>query len=109
MMGKWDELKTTQDIVMQVLESIPMARNSDSHLCYWVYSIVGKQHGIDIDSMSIPRFFLHMKDFGFPSTETIRRTRQKIQAEHPELCGSKTVEGQRRMNEEVFREYALRG
>ena len=105
-MGKMDELKTTQDIVMQVLQAQPMTRSSDNHLCYWVYKIVGKQNGIDIDSMPMPRFFLNMKEFGFPSTETIRRTRQKIQSEHPELCGSSTVEGQRLLNEEVFRDYA---
>lgn len=101
-----NELKTTQDIVMEVLKQQPKARNSDNYLCYWVYKVIGNKNGLDIDSMSIPRFFLHMKDFGFPSTETIRRTRQKIQSEHPELCGDKTVEGQRKMNEEVFRRYA---
>lgn len=105
-MGKLNELKTTQDIVMEVLQAQPKTRNSDNHLCCQVYKIVGKSHGIDIDAMSIPEFFLHMKDFGFPSTETIRRTRQKIQAEHPELCGDKTVEGQRKLNESAFREYA---
>lgn len=108
-MGKMNELKTTQDIVMQCLKSVPMTRNSDNHLCYWVYKAIGKKNGIDIDSMSMPRFFLHMKEFGFPSTETIRRTRQKIQEKHPELCGNSTVEGQRMLNEEVFREYANRG
>lgn len=105
-MGKIDELKTTHDIVMDILKSNPIARNSDNHLCYFVYKVVGKKNGIDIDSMSMPRFFLHMKEFGFPSTETIRRARQKIQASHPELCGIRTVEGQRLLNEEVFREYA---
>lgn len=105
-MGKMEELKTTQDIVMEVLRANPMARNSDNHLCYWVYKVVGKKNGIDIDSMPMPRFFLHMKDFGFPSTETIRRARQKIQHDHPELCGNSNVEGRRMMNEEVFREYA---
>lgn len=105
-MGKLNELKTTQDIVMDVMRSHPMARNSDNYLCYMVYKVIGQKNGIDIDSMSIPMFFLHMKDYGFPTTETIRRTRQKIQAEYPELCGCRTVEGQRLLNEEVFREYA---
>lgn len=105
-MGKLNELKTTQEIVMEALKLQPMARNSDNYLCYWVYEVIGKEKGIDINSMTIPRFFLRMKDYGFPSTETIRRTRQKIQAEHPELCGSSTVEGQRLLNEEVFRDYA---
>lgn len=105
-MGLMNELKTTQDIVMDVLKSQPMTRNSDNHLCYWVYKTIGKKNDIDIDSMSMGKFFLHMKEYGFPSTETIRRSRQKIQAAHPELCGDSTVEGQRLLNEEVFRAFA---
>lgn len=105
-MGKLNELKTTQEIVMEALKSQPMARNSDNYLYYWVYEVIGKEKGIDINSMSIPRFFLCMKDYGFPSTETIRRTRQKIQAEHPELAGDDNVEAQRMLNEEAFRKYA---
>lgn len=105
-MGKLNELKTTQAIVLEILTEQPMARSSDNYLCYMVYKTVGKKNGIDIDSMSMPTFFLHMKEYGFPSTETIRRTRQKLQAENPELCGSRTVEGQRLLNEEDFREYA---
>lgn len=105
-MGRLNELKTTQGIVLEVLKEQPMARSSDNYLCYMVYKIVGKKNGIDIDSMSMPTFFLHMKEYGFPSTETIRRTRQKIQAEHPELAAEGNVEAQRNLNEEVFREYA---
>lgn len=105
-MGKLNELKTTQGIVLEILKEQQMARDSDNLLCYMVYKVIGKRNGIDIDSMSMPTFFLHMKEYGFPSTETIRRTRQKLQAEHPELCGSRTVEGQRLLNEEAFREYA---
>lgn len=105
-MGKLNELKTTQDIVMEVLKTQPATRSSDNQLCYAVYKIVGSRNNVDIDSMSIPRFFLSMKEFGFPSTETIRRARQKIQAEHPELAASSLVKLQRTKNEEVFRDYA---
>lgn len=105
-MGKLNELKTTQGIVLEVLKEQPMARSSDNYLCYLVYKVVGKKNGIDIDSMSMPTFFLHMKEFKFPATETIRRTRQKLQAEHPELAAEGNVEAQRTLNEEAFREYA---
>ena len=105
-MGKLNELKTTQAIVLEILKEQPMTRDSDNHLCYWVYKVIGKKNGIDIDSMSMPTFFLHMKEYGFPSTETIRRTRQKLQAEHTELCSSRIIDVQRLMNEEDFREYA---
>lgn len=101
-----NELKTTQDLVMEILKASPKARNSDNYLLYAVYATVGKRHGIDIDHMSVPQFFLHLKENGFPSPETVRRTRQKIQASHPELCGSDDVEAFRELKEETFRNYA---
>lgn len=106
LLNKSSELKTTTEIVREVLETQPMTRNSDNHLCYWVYAVIGKRNGIDINSMSMPRFFLHMKDYGFPTTETIRRTRQKLQAAYPELAGSSDVEAMRTVNEGIFRDYA---
>ena len=75
------ELQTTQDLVKEILKTSPKARNSDNYLLYAVYSTVGKRHGIDIDNMSVPTFFLHLKEYELPSPETIRRTRQKIQAQ----------------------------
>lgn len=100
------ELKTTQDLVLGILKASPRARNSDNFLLYSVYAVVGKRHGIDIEKMSVPTFFLHLKEYGFPSPETIRRTRQKIQAAHPELCGSDDVEAFRELKEEQYRNYA---
>ena len=105
-MSKSRELKTTQDVVMTVLQEQPRTRNSDNLLYYTVCKIIGLKNGINLDSISMPSFFLHMKDFGFPAFETVRRTRQKLQAEHPELSGNSTVKGQRMMNEAAFREYA---
>lgn len=100
------ELLTTQALVLEILKASPRARNSDNYLLYAVYATVGKRHGIDIDKMSVPTFFLHLKEYGFPSPETVRRTRQKIQATHPELCGSDDVEAMRELREESFRNYA---
>ena len=40
------------------------------------------------------------------SPETVRRTRQKIQAAHPELAGIENVEAMRELREETFRNYA---
>lgn len=105
-MSKSKELKNTTELVREVLQSHPKARNSDNELYYWVCAIIGHRNGIDVHKMSMPLFFLHLHEYGFPQFETVRRTRQKLQATYPELCGSKTVEGQRRMNEEAFREYA---
>lgn len=101
-----DNLKTTQELVMEILKTSHKARNNDNYLLYAVYSTVGKRHGIDIDHMSVPTFFLHLKEYGLPSPETIRRTRQKIQAAYPELAGCDDVEAMRKVREEIYRDYA---
>jgi len=49
---------------------------------------------------------LHLSEYGFPAFESCRRTRQKLQAEHPELSAIPEVELQRNLNEMVFRDYA---
>lgn len=105
-MGKAKELHTTTDFVKGILEKCPETRNSDNILYYYVCAIVGKEKGIDIEKMSMPTFFLHMKKWGFPQFETVRRTRQKIQADYPELAGNSTVTAQRMLNEEAFRDYS---
>ena len=105
-MGKATELRTTTELVKEVLQKHPKARNSDNELYYWVCAIIGHKNGIDVHKMSMPLFFLHLRENGFPQFETVRRTRQKLQATYPELCGDDNVEGQRKVNEEVFREYA---
>ena len=105
-MNKSKELRNTTKLVREVLQKHPKARNSDNELYYWVCAIIGHENGIDIHKMSMPLFFLHLRENGFPQFETVRRTRQKLQATYPELCGDGNVEGMRRVNEEAFRDYA---
>ena len=105
-MGMTTELNNTTAMVKSVLISHPQARNSDNYLYYTICKHIGRRKGIDVDSMSMPTFFLHLKDYGFPGFETVRRSRQKIQAEYPELAGDSNVEGQRLLNKEAFKEYA---
>ena len=49
--------------------------------------------------------FTNRKELGLPPYETVRRARQKVQAEHPELRGKRYKA--RQEAEEVFREYAV--
>lgn len=102
-----DNLYKISELVKEILESDASTRDSDNILYYRVLQVIGRRNDIDIDTMSMPRFLLHMKEYGFPQFETVRRTRQKIQHDNPELAGSKTVEGWRKMKEEVYREYAV--
>lgn len=105
-MGKKKELYTTTELVKEILINDVNARNSDNYLNYLVLKKIGEQKGIDIDHMSIMQYLLNLSKWGFPPFETIRRARQKIQAEYPELAASSTVEGYRTINEEKYREYA---
>ena len=105
-MSKATELITTTRLVKAILEQDERARNSDSFLYFRVLGVLGLDKGIDINRVPIALFLLNMKEWGFPNFETVRRTRQKIQAEYPELAGSERVQAFRTENEEVFREFA---
>ena len=100
------KLYQTNKIVKSILEEEEKARNSDSYLYLQVLYRVGQVKGIDVNAMSVPQFLLHRNQLGFPCFETVRRSRQKIQAEHPELAASDDVEAQRIINERVYRDYA---
>lgn len=105
-MNKSKELMTTTDLVKYILQHHPHTRNSDNELYLKVLSILGRHKGIDICNISIPTFFMHLNEFGFPSLETVGRVRRKLVETHPELAGNSTVEAQRILNEETFRDYA---
>ena len=101
-------LQQTSKIVKAILEEEEHARNSDSYLYLKVLYRVGQAKEIDVNAMSVTDFLLHRSELGFPCFETVRRSRQKIQAEHPELSGTNDVEAQRVINERVYRDYARR-
>ncbi len=101
-MDKEKELNRTNDIVKQLLINDPKTRNSDNHL----YCCVVKT--ICPDALCKPFWEVveHQNQFGLPCFETVRRTRQKIQAENPDLKASTKIESFRSVNEEIFKEYA---
>lgn len=101
-----ENLFTTTKMVREVLEVMPQARNSDNFLYFVVCNRIATMKGIDVNKMSMPMFLLNLKEFGFPNFETVRRTRQKLQAENAELRACETVEAMRDINEELYRYYA---
>ena len=105
-MNKSKELKTTTDIVKYILRNYPNTRNDDNELYFRVCDIIGRQKGVDIHRLSMPMFFLHLHEYGFPTCETVGRARRKVKEIHPEFAGNSTVEAHRTMNEEVFKDYA---
>ena len=101
-MNKSTELKTTTDLVKDILRKYPEARNSDDFL----YCKVCQKINAVYATLPFWKVFMNRKELGFPAFESVRRTRQKLQAEYLELSGNDTVEGYRMLNEEVFRDYA---
>lgn len=101
-----NDLPNTKELVRSILEKSEQCRNSDSFLYFAVLKAVGDRKGLDIDSMSIPYFMLNLHGTAFPGFETVRRARQKLQAEYPHLRASDAVEGFRADNEKAFREFA---
>lgn len=100
------DLKNTKALVKSILEKDAQCRNSDSFLYLKVLSIIGKQKGIDIDSMTIPYFLLNLHGTAFPPFESVRRSRQKIQEKCPELAACETVQEYRADIEHEYRDFA---
>lgn len=101
-------IKTTSDLVHEILKAEPECRNSDNILYLRVIQIIGKQNGIDVNNMSVPSLFRNMAAMKLPAFETVRRTRQKIQECNPELRAVDTVEAYRSVLEEEYKDYARR-
>lgn len=99
-----EKLKEVKKYVEAVLREKPYTRNSDNVL----YSCVIEALGVPSD-MSAAEFFCRAKEIGAPNMESVRRARQKVQAEHPELRGDPDVEAARALNEYVYKEFAING
>ena len=98
-----NDLKAVSAIVKTILTQEQQARDDDNVLYLMVLQHVSNRNSIDLKSMTVPVFLLKMKEYGF---ETVRRSRQKVQADNPELAGSEAVRRKRAKKETVYREFA---
>lgn len=101
-----NELKTTAALVKHILETNPQARNSDSFLYLKVIQYEAHLKGVNLWGMTVTHFLLNINNIGFTGFETVRRARQKIQAQYPELAANKSVSAARMENEKDFRAFA---
>lgn len=101
-----DNLHTTLNLVKYILETESSTRNSDSLLYLKVIENEAQQMGIPVANMSVFEFLNTHRQLGFTGFETVRRTRQKVQASHPELAASQKVAAYRAANETEFRAFA---
>lgn len=102
-----NDLKTTTKLVKAILEADEQARNNDGYLYFKVLDVCGKRDGIDYIAMTIRDFLPCVNSLNVPNSETVRRTRQKIQAAFPELAACDEVEAMRAAQEYEYRAYAL--
>ena len=100
-----DNLKTTKEIVKKILEDEPFCRNSDCFLELEVLKVYAKRLGIDIGGITVDTLDKHRNEWGFPKSESIRRTRQLVQASNPDLAASDPIDAYRLVNEERVRSF----
>ncbi len=103
-----NDFKYVTQIVKAVLAKYPQTRSSDSFLYLKVLQIIGRNKRIDVHGMTVGEFLLCQRELGLPGFETVRRTRQKIQATNPELAACESVNIMRLENEKEFRRFAKR-
>ena len=75
--------KDLTKIVKRVLQENQDARDSDFRLVCWVYYYINP----DVLGMPFSKVMWNHNELNIPPFETVRRTRQKLQHDHPELRG----------------------
>lgn len=105
---KFHELLTVEGLVKLHLENFPPTRSNDNLLYLSILNHLGHEKGIEFDKVSVPVFLRNSSKWGIPCFESVRRSRQKMQAKYPHLAADKKVEENRAENEQAYREYALK-
>ena len=94
-----DLTKTVEKVLREHLD----ARDSDFRTIGWVYVLTNPE----VMNMPFKSVLWRHSELNLPSFETIRRTRQKLQHDHPELRG-KTY-NKRMAKQEEYIEKFVRG
>ena len=102
-----NELRNVSALVKCILEEDTQARNSDNVLYLKILEHHSRANGMDIHTMTVPVFLKELDKRSFPGFETVRRSRQKMQATYPDLAASSTVRRLRGRNEHEFRDFAV--
>lgn len=88
--------------VKQILQDYPQTRNSDELLISMVDTDINPQ----IAAMPYWVVMQNRKKYGLPSCESVRRARQVIQANNPELAATDRVRKYRKELEPEYKELA---
>ncbi len=99
------KIKDTKKIVEAVLNEIPETRSCDNLLILEVLRFIDP----NVIDMPFKKVIAECTENGkYPAFETIRRTRQKVQAENPYLKATDEVEHMRQFQEHKFFEFAIK-
>ena len=101
-MMEMKNIRRTAELVREILENFPETRSNDNRLFIRVI-----EH---IDSSLLHRpleeVLKNSKEYGIPPFESVRRSRQKLQADNSYLRASKAVEAEREANRQIVEDYA---
>ena len=95
------QFKRVDLLVTKILENYPQTRNSDNLLYLTVIDEIGKGNS----DKPISLILMNLEELGLPCFETVRRTRQKIQAQRDDLKAIDKVQDFRTEREIQFREF----
>ena len=98
----------TQERVRAVLTEHEEARNSDNVLYMYIITDIARDKGVDLKKVSAIELLTHMKQYGFPPFETVRRARQKLQQHNEELRANHEVDAMRYVLEKEYLDYVRR-
>ena len=99
-----DNLKKTNGLVLDLLESNPDTRNSDDYLYSLVCEKIATTNGVDYDRLTHREALLQRRLLKFPSYVTVCRARRRLQVKYPHLAAKEDVEVYRSLNEDAYRE-----
>ncbi len=98
-----NKLYETKALVKEILEVNESTRNSDSELYVEVcYAINPRAMRMPFEEVA-----LNLSQLGLPPFESVRRARQKAQAENPSLRANEEITYWRAENELAYEEFAI--
>lgn len=101
------KLITIANLVKEILINVPETRNSDYYLYLKVLERTAEINGAPKPKDLTVSFFLrNAKRLKFPYFETVRRARQKVQEDNPELKSVPAVAKVKAEKEKAFRDFA---
>lgn len=102
------KLKNLGSMVLKIMQRYEATRSNDFVLIYAVYREIAVNKEIQFNISLTDSFcdmMLNHKKYGFPSFESVTRTRRKIFETHPELKPKKIIK-ERKKAEEKYKEYS---